>query len=295
MDPEKIKEQSQIYHLKADDKLYDYHQAINEATFTLAMENPLLLCDKTELQRQARLKLHTEGFGYKKKVSRSKEFGNSSPVPSKREYVKPDVRQKRVEQLQEDLIEVDLQLNYAAKQRERCANMSNFSKALDMSKEMEDLRRKKRKFDEEITLLKKRNLASKRVKKCTEKKKSRSTTQKGDMRQFLCRRTGDPASTQVGQSTSSDESHLTTTDQSTCSTSENTEEQVSPTSPSTFSFSEVAEGQVVLIDQPTSSFIAGEGQRTPTGQRKSSSNEDVEGQVTPTGQNTDTWLCSEDA
>ena len=107
------------------------------------MENLLLLCDKTELQRQARLKLHTEGFGYKK-VSRSKEFGNSSPVPSKREYVKPDVRQKRVEQLQEDVVEVHMQLNYAAKQCERCANIitSNFSKALDMSKQMEDARRK---------------------------------------------------------------------------------------------------------------------------------------------------------
>ena len=28
-DPEKIKKQSQIYHPKADDKLYDYHEAIN--------------------------------------------------------------------------------------------------------------------------------------------------------------------------------------------------------------------------------------------------------------------------
>ena len=82
------------------------------------------------------------------------------------------------------------------------------------------------------------------------------------MRQFLCRRTEDLAPTQVGQSTSSDKSHLTMTDQSTWSTSEDIEEQVSPTSQSIFSFSEAAKGQVVLIDQPTSSFIAGEGQHS---------------------------------
>ena len=92
-------------------------------------------------------------------------------MPSKRGYIKPDVRKKRVEQLQQDLVEVDLRIKYAVTQRERCANMNNYSKVLDMSKDMEDLRKKKRKYEEEITLPEKKSLASKRVKKCTERKK----------------------------------------------------------------------------------------------------------------------------
>ena len=111
------------------------------------------MCAKTDLQKQARLKLHNDGFSYKKKVSRSKEFGNASSVASKRGYIEPDVKEKRVEQLQEDLKEVDLQRNYAVKQRER---LNSFSKALDVLKEIEDLRNKKRKYEEELKLLQKK-------------------------------------------------------------------------------------------------------------------------------------------
>ena len=48
-------------------------------------------------------------------------------------------------QLKEDLREVDIQLTYAAKQCEKCANAKEFSKALDVSKELDELRKKKRK------------------------------------------------------------------------------------------------------------------------------------------------------
>ena len=267
VDSEKIRKQSQIYQLKADDKLFDYHQAINEASFTLAMENPLLLCDKTDLQKQARLKLHNDGFSYKKKVSRSKLFGNASSVASKREYIGPDVREKRVEQLQEDLKEVDLQLNYAVKQRERCANVNNFSKALDVSKEIEDLRKKKRKYEEELKLLQKKSLTSKRVKKCTDKKKARLVTEKGDLGQFLCKPTT-PVN-QPHQSTSSDDGQVTATDQSTCSSSEDAERQATSTDE---------------ITCPSIKDI--ERQATLTGQSKRQSMEDVESQLTSTDEST---------
>ena len=113
------------------------------------MHDPSLLCDKTELQKQARLKLHEEGFNYKKKSSRSKAFGPSRDAPV-REHISQELRYKRVSQLQEVLKEVDLQLSFALKQREKCANVNNYSKALDVSKEMDDLRSKKRKYQEVV-------------------------------------------------------------------------------------------------------------------------------------------------
>ena len=129
------------------------------------------------MQRQARLKLNEDGFNYvKKKGSRSKAVVPSSGKPV-REHVSQGIRQKRVSQLEEDLKEVDLQLSYAIKQRERCANVNNFSKSLDISKEMGELRKKKRKY-QELTLLQRKEAGSKRVKKCMEKK----APEKGVMR-----------------------------------------------------------------------------------------------------------------
>ena len=92
LDPDKVCRESQIYQLKPDDKLLDYHKAINEAAFDIALKNPTLLCSKLELQKQARTKVHEDGFAYKKKSSRSKEFCSTSQ----------DFRQKRIEQWQED-------------------------------------------------------------------------------------------------------------------------------------------------------------------------------------------------
>lgn len=94
------------------------------------------------MQKQARTKVHEDGFAYKKKSSRSKEFGSASGSQPKQERTSQDFRQKRIEQLQEDLREVDIQVSYAAKQRERCANVKEFSKALDVSKELDELRKK---------------------------------------------------------------------------------------------------------------------------------------------------------
>lgn len=52
VDVEKIRKDTQIYTLKPDDKLLEYHGAINEAAFSIAKENPLLIMNKNELQKQ---------------------------------------------------------------------------------------------------------------------------------------------------------------------------------------------------------------------------------------------------
>ncbi|XP_068742226.1 uncharacterized protein [Montipora capricornis] len=185
LDPDKVCRESQIYQLKPDDKLLDYHKAINEAAFDIALKNPTLLCSKLELQKQARTKVHEDGFAYKKKNSRSKEFGSASGSEPKQERTSQDFRQKRIEQLQEDLREVDIQVSYAVKQRERCANVKEFSKALDVSKELDELRKKKRKYQEELTLLQRKESVTKRVKKCRDSKKGGEAAPQADLRQFL--------------------------------------------------------------------------------------------------------------
>ncbi|CAB4019220.1 Hypothetical predicted protein [Paramuricea clavata] len=150
VDTEKIKRESQIYMLNPDDKLLDYHRAINENAFAVAREKPHLLASKIELQKLERQRLHESGFAYKRRESRSKYFGKMSTVEKpKREKLGEEMRQQQLSHVQEELKEVYLQLSYASRQRERCANVNNFTKAIEMSKEMEELRQKKSKYQEE--------------------------------------------------------------------------------------------------------------------------------------------------
>ena len=86
------------------------------------------------------------------------------------------MREQRLIQVQEELKEIELQLGYVSRHRERCANVNNFPKAIEMSKEMEELRQKKRKYLEEVALLQKKGSLNKRVKKCLEKKRKTCAT-----------------------------------------------------------------------------------------------------------------------
>ena len=221
MDPEKLRKEAQIYQLKPDDKLLNYHKAINEAAFAAAKEDPSLLCSKNVLQKQARLRLHNSGFVYKKKGTRSKQLGNVSNVGNAckptREKISQEMRQKRVAQLHEDMREVDIQLSFALKQRAKCANVSNFSKALDVSKEMDDLRKKKRKYQEELTLLQRKEALSNRVKKCMSRRTKTPAPAKGNLDQFLCKKSA--SSEQAKASDSASISHEDVTEISQFNTS----------------------------------------------------------------------------
>lgn len=193
VDIEKIRAATKIYSLKEGDKLMEYHRAINEAMFEAGKENPHFLSKLDELLVIARKRVHESGFNYKKKTSRSRDFGSSSSeeVRPKREKISQEVREKRIDELNEDLQEVNMQIGFASKHRERCANVKEFTKAIEISKEMEELRRKKRKYEDELALLQKKDAATKRVKKCHAKKgsavKPNMKRKKGSILGFLSR------------------------------------------------------------------------------------------------------------
>ena len=172
VDVDKIRKESQIYQLKADDKLYEYHKAINEACFAEAMKNPILLKNKLELQNLARQRLHDEGFQYKKGKSRSSAVSSPQSAVSgtTRKNVTRELREKRLGQLREDLKEVDLQLNFSIQQRNKCSNVHNYSKAVEVSQQIDELRQKKRKYQSEVELLQRKEAACKKVKRSISKK-----------------------------------------------------------------------------------------------------------------------------
>ena len=100
---------------------------------------------------------------------------DSSKCGSTKKNVIRNLREKRLEQLREDLKEVDLKLSFSLQQRDKCSNVHNFSKAVEVSRQVDDLRKKKRKYQSKLDLLLGKAAASKRVKKCISKKKKSST------------------------------------------------------------------------------------------------------------------------
>jgi hypothetical protein len=119
------------------------------------MKDPTLLKNKKELLRIARQNINNSGFQYKKGKSRSTMFAtpDSSTCGSTKKNVTRNLREKRLEQLRKVLKEFDLQISFSLQQRGKCSNVHNFSKAVEVSQQVDDLRKKKRKYQSELDLL----------------------------------------------------------------------------------------------------------------------------------------------
>ncbi|CAB3980276.1 DNA fragmentation factor subunit alpha-like [Paramuricea clavata] len=110
-----LKDQAKIYSLiDTNEKLYNYHKAINEAAYQIALENPMIVGNKTELNKLAVAKLDIDGYSYRKKKSRSKQLNPDVDTP-KRAKIQSDFRASRIKEVSEDLTEVDKQVQLCTK------------------------------------------------------------------------------------------------------------------------------------------------------------------------------------
>lgn len=78
MDAKEIERNSRIYDtskLDPSHKMWQYFNEMNKAAMNLCMDNPDLLRNKNKLTELARKAIHESGYQYKKKASRSKQFG----------------------------------------------------------------------------------------------------------------------------------------------------------------------------------------------------------------------------
>ena len=141
-----------------------YYTEMNEASYKLALENPALLTDKEKLIKLARKTVHDKGYSYKKKATRSKEFGNAA-CTDKRPYTTKDLKNKRITEIQEDIEDVNTQTAPLVRQREKHVNVNQFGLAANITEQVSQLRAKKRKLDEELTLILQKQKECKRQKK----------------------------------------------------------------------------------------------------------------------------------
>ena len=159
-DPEKLREESAIYkNLEPGCFLYAYCKSLNEAAYELAVENPRLLSKKGELQALAKKKVDSDGYLYKKKKSRAIDLSPNEllPVPSK---VTPSLRSKRIGEVEEDLKEIKMEMALIERSRVKARNVDNDERARRLTQEMTPLRERKRKLEDELTLLQKKEAKS---------------------------------------------------------------------------------------------------------------------------------------
>lgn len=165
VDPEKLKVDSCIYpNLESGCFLYQYRNALNEAAYMLALDDPSLVHRKGELQAMAKINLDKEGYGYKRKKSRSQAFAvEEPPQPAK---LSPSLRTRRIREIEEDLREVNLEITLIERSRTKARNVNNDDRARHLTQEIDPLRKRKRKLEDELVVLQR-----KEAKSCQQKKK----------------------------------------------------------------------------------------------------------------------------
>lgn len=137
---------------------------MNEAALKLCQETPSLLKQRGNLLDLARQAVHSSGFQYAKKRSRSKalsENKDDEDNSTKRVKMSTELRQERIKELTEDVKDMNLQLSLFTKQREKNINSLQFQDAISVTDEMSKLKKAKREKDAELTLLLKKDAKSK--------------------------------------------------------------------------------------------------------------------------------------
>ena len=155
IDEKEIQEKSKIYDtskIDPDHKMFSYYTELNKAALKVALDDPGMVNDKQKLCNLAREMLHNSGYNYKKKTSRSKQFGESAGA-QKREYLSDSLKVKRLQEIQEDVTDTDTQMGLLTRQREKHINVNQFGQAATLTEQILQLRAKKRKLQEELTML----------------------------------------------------------------------------------------------------------------------------------------------
>ena len=151
---------------------------MNKAAMNLCMDNQDLLRNKNKLTKLARKAIHESGYQYKKKASRSKQFGQGDE--KKRQYVSDAIKTQRLQEINEDLGDTNTQISLLTRQREKHVNVKQFGLAANVTEQISQLRGKKRKLEQELTLLqqKRKECQRQKTRVCTAKETSATQTTK---------------------------------------------------------------------------------------------------------------------
>ena len=127
----------------------------------------------------AREKVHSDGYNYSKKGSRSKVLTtNEQGRREKRKYVQEEVRKERITEISENIASLKETIKFLQLQKVKYANSEKFLEAAEMNKRILEENTKKRKL--EVELQKLSNVEAKSVTYKKRKMAKSSTVTKHD-------------------------------------------------------------------------------------------------------------------
>ena len=146
-----------------------YQAAINEACYQMCKEDGSLIFNRGKLLSLAREKIHSDGYNYSKKASRSQVFG-CRDEKKKRKYVHQEVRQTRIKELSESILSQKETIQFLQQQKVKYSNTEKFLEAAEINKSILEENVKTRKLELELEKL---NAKETRSKAYQTKKKQR--------------------------------------------------------------------------------------------------------------------------
>ena len=112
------REQAKIYKKESISK---YQSAVNDAAASICTRNPAMLTKRGELLTLARKSVDEGGYVYGKGKSRSKAFGSvtdeAGPSAPKRPKITQEIRDRRRQDITEELKSIGTQIQFKEKNR----------------------------------------------------------------------------------------------------------------------------------------------------------------------------------
>lgn len=161
IDENEIRQQATIYKRETSRPLSDYQKAINKSAQEMCIHNPLMLGSRQKLLNAARQEVDVT-YRFKKGHSRSKRLMSSSQPPAKRAKLCQDVREKRIEVINETLANLKERLSYKYKRRSAAEAIKNYKLCDEISEEIGTVSKEMNELNQELSELMKKEKKSKR-------------------------------------------------------------------------------------------------------------------------------------
>lgn len=142
MDEDTIRKNAIFY----EKNVTDFQRRVNDASIELCLKNPsLLFLKRGNLLNMAKDKVHEDGYNYKKGKSRSmKHSALSDESVPKRSKIDSIERQRRMNELHEDIADVDTQIGFKNRRIEAAMATKCYKTCDDISGEIAKLKGQRR-------------------------------------------------------------------------------------------------------------------------------------------------------
>jgi hypothetical protein len=160
---ENIRKQAVIYRKEGKRPLSNYQKQINKAAGDIAVQDPSILARmKSELLNAAKDEVYASGYNFKKGHSRAKRFSSgSAPNAPKRQNLSKDIRENRIGDIKEEIIDLNSRISFKEKRVTAAENMKNYKTCDELTGEISELKTKRRELEAELKLLEQKDKRAK--------------------------------------------------------------------------------------------------------------------------------------